>query len=66
MEIGWESSVGSNTIINKKTLLKTEYTPADYLLSYSKLFGLYFIKDVKEKKITILSRGSFFKNKTID
>ena len=47
-------------------LLKTDSSPADYLLSYSKLFGLYFVKDVDSKTITIYSRNSFFKNEVED
>ena len=60
--VKWENSIISDAPITKKMLLKTESSPADYLLSYSKLFGLYFVKDVDSKTITIYSRNSFFKN----
>lgn len=39
----------SNTEITKDKLLTTEYTPCDYLLSYCKLFGLYFYINPDEK-----------------
>ena len=52
--------------ITKSLLLKTEKTPADFLLDYTKLFGLYFIKDVGSKKITICSRNTFFTGETVD
>lgn len=58
----WESSVSSGALITKETLLRTENTPADYLLSYSKLFGLYFTKDIDSKTIRIYTRNNFFKN----
>lgn len=54
------SSVYSNSKITKQKLLKTENTPADYLLSYCKMFGLYFSKDNTQKKIYIRQRNNFF------
>lgn len=50
----------SNTYITKDKLLKSQYTPADYLLSYAKMFGLYFTKDIHSKTIYIRSRNNFF------
>ena len=44
----------------KNTILKTEKTPADFLLDYAKLFGLYFIKDRYNKSIYICTRNTFF------
>lgn len=54
------SGVYSNNLITKEKLLKTENTPADYLLSYCKMFGLYFSKDNSQKKIYIRQRNNFF------
>lgn len=62
----WENQIVSNAPITKEMLLKTESSPADYLLSYAKMFGLYFIKDVDTKTITICSRNSFFKDEVED
>lgn len=44
----------------KQKFLKTEQSPADFLLDYSKLFGLYFIKDRYNKSIYICTRNTFF------
>ena len=49
----------------KKQLLDTDYTPADFLLSYAKIFGLYFVADPVRKKISVLSRKNFFKRDEI-
>lgn len=62
----WPSAVTSDALITKQKLLKTESTPADYLLSYAKMFGLYFIKDIDSKTIRIFTRNNFFKNKITD
>lgn len=62
----WVGTVASDLLITKSSLLKTESTPADFLLSYSKLFGLYFIKDVNSKTITICTRNNFFKDSVVD
>lgn len=51
--------------ISKNMLLDTDYSPCDFLLSYTKLFGLYFIKDPVNKKIQILTRKNFFKRDEI-
>lgn len=61
-----KSGVGSGSFITKKNLLNTKYTPADYLLSYCKMFGLYIIKDPNKRKISILTRKNFYKRDVID
>ena len=45
----------------KKDLLTLGVTPAQFILSYAKIFGLYFVKDVESKTISILSRHNFYK-----
>ena len=50
----------------KQKFLKTEQSPADFLLDYSKLFGLYFIKDRCEKSIFICTRNTFFNGQIND
>lgn len=54
------SSVSSDTLITKNRLLASEYTPADYLLAYSKMFGLYWFKDKYENKIYVRTRNNYF------
>lgn len=50
----------TGTKVTKETLLATEYSPCDYLLSYCKMFGLYFIKDTYSNTIRILTRKNFY------
>lgn len=66
LEIKSPSGIGSGTVITQDTILKTENTPADYLLNIGKLFGWYYVKDINEKKISIMSRETFFKNKVVN
>ena len=54
------SSVSTDTEIDQNRLLSTEYTPADYLLAYSKMFGLYWFKDQYENIIYCRTRNNFF------
>lgn len=58
--------IRSGALVTKQMLLSTSSTPADYLLSFCKLFGLYFICDRAEKKATILTRNSLYVDETID
>lgn len=67
ISFGGESvNVYSNTPLSKKAMLTTEYSPADYLLSYTKLFNLFYEKDPYEKKIYIRTMRDFYDGKKID
>lgn len=55
----------SNRTYAKKDLLTLGVSPAQFLLSYAKAFGLYFIKDVEKKEISIISRHNFYKRDEI-
>lgn len=55
----------TGTEVTKSLILNTEASPADYLLSYCKMFGLYFTKDVFENKIYIETRKSFYDREEI-
>lgn len=57
-------SISSNSIVTKDTLLGNTETPADYLLSYIKLFNLRIIKDVVSKTITITP--NYFTGEVVD
>ena len=50
----------TGTEVTKNLILATESSPCDYLLSYCKMFGLYFSKSPHEKKINIQTRKSFY------
>lgn len=66
----------SGTKITKERLLTTEYSPADYLLSYCKLFGLYFYYDSTEEAddpekypsgvVHIMDRDTFYTEEVVD
>jgi len=68
---GAEETVDYTTVSNRQMpqslLLDTDNSPADYLLSFTKMFGLYFLKDPDQKRISILTRHSFYhRNNVID
>lgn len=58
-------AIRSGSKFKKAQLLNTDYTPADWLLSYAKQFGLYFSKDKDANKIYIRTRKSFYDGNTI-
>lgn len=60
------SELRSGARVTKQMLLSTSATPADYLLSLCKMFGLYFVTNEAEKKITILKRNDLYQDETID
>ena len=50
----------SGARIGKKIMLNTENTPCDYLLSFCKMFNLFFLKEPNNKQVRILMRGNFY------
>jgi hypothetical protein len=52
--------------ITKKMLLSGDKTPADYLLSFAKMFGLVFHYDKTTKTVSILTRENFYQDRTVD
>lgn len=48
------------------SILSSSLTPCDYLLGIAKTFGLVFMYDNADKRITITSRNTFYTGKTID
>lgn len=66
--VTYTSSEGARTgaIITKKSLLSSDKTPADYLLSFSKMFGLIFKYDKGLKKVSIQPKKGFYKDRVID
>lgn len=65
IEINDKKPTLQNVNITKQVLLKNKITPSSLLLSFTKLFGLYFVKDVKKKHIKLLTKNTFFKNADI-
>jgi len=59
-------SLRSNALVTKAMLLSSSATPAEYILSFCKIFGLYFIYDGPEKTVKIVPRNDLFIDETID
>ena len=51
--------------VNAADLLKTDNTPADYLLSFCKMLGLRLVFDPAQDKVTIVSRYHYFNDRTV-
>lgn len=60
------STLRSGARITKRMLLSSSHTPADYLLSLCKVFGLYMVCDKDERKVTILRRNDLYRNQVMD
>ena len=59
------SSLCSNARVTKKMLLSSlDASPCDLLLSYCKLFNLYFEKDLHSDTVYIRWRGNFYDGET--
>lgn len=56
----------SGAVITKGNLLSSDKTPADYLLSFCKMFGLIFKYDKGQKKVSILQKRNFYQDNVID
>lgn len=61
-----KETIRTNSLFTKKTVLSTDYTPCDFLLSYAKIFGLYFRKNPDKKEVDILTRENFFNGGYVD
>ena len=61
-----DDSLHSGAAITKKLLLGGSNTPADYLLSYLKTFGLCLTYDAASKSVGIMLRNTFFTGNEID
>ena len=59
-------SLRSGAHITKSMLLSTSKSPADYLLSFCKIFGLHILFDKSNNEITIIDRNDLYQDETID
>lgn len=55
-----EGEIRSNTRITKQILLDSSQTPADYLLSFCKIYGLHFLYDNVDRSIRIVTRNELY------
>ena len=60
------NEISTGAKITKKKLLSTDESAADFLLSYSKLFGLYWWKDIYTNTIYCRTRNNFFTGEVED
>jgi hypothetical protein len=47
-----------------QTLLTSTLSPADYIISFAKIFGLVFTKSIGDKKILIRTRSEYYRRNT--
>lgn len=59
-------SLRSGAYITKSMLLSTSESPADYLLSFCKIFGLHILFDRATSEVTIMDRNDLYLDETID
>ena len=59
-------SLRSGAHITKSMLLSTSESPADYLLSFCKIFGLHILFDKSNNEITIMDRNDLYQDDIID
>ena len=60
------NEISSGAKITKKKLLSTDESAADFLLSYSKMFGLMWWKDVYSNTVYCRTRNNFFTGESED
>lgn len=60
-----EEGIRTGAKFTKADLLNTDYTPADFFLSYCKLFGLYIEKDKYDDTIRVMTRDTFYRQENI-
>lgn len=56
----------SNTFVPKEKLLTMDCTPADFFISYCKLFGLYIWKEADTKTIHVMDRNTFYNQEIVN
>lgn len=60
-----DETIRTGAKFTKADLLNTDYTPAEFLLSYAKLFGLYFEKDKYDDLIYVRTRNTFYRKENV-
>lgn len=59
-------TIRSGATITQDILLGGTASPADYLLSFCKVFGLHIVYNASDKSISILTRNNLYNNTIID
>ena len=60
------STVRTGATITKAALLSGEHTPADYLLSFCKTFGLNMVCNTAEKTVDVIMRKNLYSATVVD
>ena len=60
-----DEAIRTGAKFGKADLLNTDYTPAEFFLSYAKLFGLYFEKDKYDDVIHVRTRNTFYRKENV-
>lgn len=60
------NTINSGTEITTKKLLQGLFSPLSYMISYTKLFGLSWIKDNSNKIIYVVNRNTFYNGEIED
>ena len=60
-----DETIRTGAKFGKADLLNTDYSPAEFFLSYAKLFGLYFEKDKYEDRIYVRTRNTFYRKENV-
>lgn len=60
-----ESIGRTGTQVTKNLLLDTDASPCEYMLSYAKMFGLYWLKDIESKTVRVMTRKTFYQRDNI-
>lgn len=55
-------NIRSGAVITKKIILSTEHTPAEYLLSFCKIFGFLLLYDNVTRTVRAVLRQDFFRD----
>lgn len=58
-ETGVDGTTSGSTI-DYTDIIRTDHTCYDFVMSYAKIFGLLFIKDKINKRVSIVTRNSYF------
>lgn len=58
--------IASGAIIKKSKLLKSDFTPAEYLIGYTKVFGLYYDVHIDSKTVEIKLRNNYYDGNVVD
>ena len=65
VSVNSDAGIKTGAKFTKGDLLNTDYSPADFFLSYCKLFGLYITKDRYDDIIHVMTRDTFYRKENV-